>query len=247
MHIRHIPRTLSTAAVAGGAALLLAAAPAQAVINIPDGATVERDSVSVITFRVLDGCDGAATDAIEVTIPDSIRNVQPQAVPGWTLEVETVDEGSDAERITSVRWSGGPLPDGQFADFGMRARFPDVEGAIDFPTTQFCGLTEVRWDGEGGNSDYPAPRAGVGPSLGARDQVDLAQNVEALRGDVTSLQEELSGADPTSVSNRVAGIEDRIPELVDRMNRLADRIKALEEAAADGADSTGTDAPGDGS
>lgn len=234
MDIRHIHRTLSTAAVTGGAALLLAAAPAQAVINIPDGATVERDSVSVITFRVLDGCDGEATDAIEVTIPESLRSVEPEAVPGWTLEVVTENEGSDDERISTVRWSGGPLPDGQFADFGMRAHFPDVEGAIDFPTTQFCGLTEVRWDGESGNSDNPAPRAGVGPSLGARDQVDLAQNVETLRSDVDSLQEELSGVDPTSVRNRVEDIENRIPELVNRMNRLADRIKALEAAAGNG-------------
>lgn len=236
MNIRHIPRILSTGAAISGAALLFAAAPAQAVINIPDGATVGRDSVSVVTFRVLDGCAGEATDAIEITIPDSIRNVQPQAVPGWTLEVETEDEGTEDERITTVRWSGGPLPDGQFADFGMRAQFPDIEGVVDFPTTQFCGLTEVRWDGEGGNSDNPAPRVGVGPSLGARDEVDLAQNVEALLGDVASLQEELSGVNPANIRTRVADIEDRIPELADRMNRLADRIKALEEAATDGTD-----------
>ena len=238
MDARRFHHTLTAVALTGGAALLLAA-PAQASINIPYGATVQRDSVSVITFRVLDGCEGEATDAIEVTIPDSIRNVQPEAVPGWTLELEKQDEGTDDERVTTVRWSGGPLPAGQFADFGMRAHFPDMEGAIDLPTLQRCGLTEIRWDGETGNSENPAPRVGVGPKLGAREEVDLAQNVEALRVDVANLNDELSGVDPATVRDRVADIEDRIPELVERMNRLADRITALEEAAGTGAEPVG--------
>lgn len=226
----------SRGAIAGAiGALALVAMPASATINIPEGGAVQQGSVSVITFRVLDGCAGEPTDTIEVTIPPLVTNVTPEAVPGWVLEVEyeggetsTGGRPREDSTVTSVRWSGGVLAAGTFADFAMRAQFPDEEVAISFPVVQRCGDVAVTWDGDRG-SEQAAPSVAVGPDVGARETVRLAEAVESLQTDVTGLQEELSGIDPTNLRSRVRDVEGRLSEVVDRTDQLADLISRLEE------------------
>ena len=106
------------------------------------------------------GCDGAATDTLEVQIPVGVTSVKPKLMAGWTIETETapVPEASMAPDaspaaghseeeavITLVRWSGGSLPDSQYADFQLRAVFPETPGTVAFPTIQRCGDAEVAW------------------------------------------------------------------------------------------------------
>lgn len=230
-------RALTLAAAAGA----LVAMPAAANVNIPEGGAVARDSVSIIHLRVLDGCEGEATDRLEVEIPSSVRNPIPEAVPGWTVELETADGETRApaevgadETVSLVRWSGGPLPAGQLMDFGVRAYFPDDAGAtLAFPVTQACGLTEIRWDGEQG-SDNAAPRVAIGDHVGQRELGELEDTVRQLADDIALLSDQVSGDADGSVESRLGQVETRVderfPEIVDRMNRLADRIKALEES-----------------
>lgn len=239
----------SALAVAAG----LVAVPAAANVNIPEGGAVARDSLSVIHLRVLDGCDGEATDRLEIEMPESVRNVTPAAVDGWTVEVETTtgddaetgeakstaDVGDD-EEVTLIRWTGGPLPAGQLQDFGMRLHFPDEAGtSLAFPVTQACGLTEIRWDGEQG-SDNPAPRVAIGNHVGQRELGEIEDTVRVLSEDVSKLGEELRGVNPSNLQRRMAEVESRVderfPEVVARMDRLADRISALEESQDDSAE-----------
>jgi len=231
-----LARATALAACAG-----LFAAPVGANVNIPEGGAVERGSFSVVHLRVLDGCDGEATDSIAMGIPRSVEAVTPEAVPGWTVEVETAGDDDMAEtkepvdvtgdeRITLVRWTGGPLPAGQFMDFGFRAQFPDEDGAtVAFPVTQTCGLTEIRWDGDK-DADNAAPLVAVGDHVGQRELGDLADTVAGLA-------QQLEGVDPAALQGRLGEVEgrvdERLPEMVDRMDRLANRIKALEEAGAE--------------
>jgi uncharacterized protein YcnI len=230
----------------------LLAVPVAANVNIPEGGAVARDGVSVINVRVLDGCEGEATDRIEVQIPEAVSGVVPAHVPGRSVEVETAAaeetdaesdgaettaEIADDENVTLVRWTGGPLPAGQFMDFGMRAYFPDEAGmTVAFPVVQGCGLTEIVWDGER-DSENPAPLVSIGNHVGQRDLGELQDTVETLSADLTSLTEQLEGVDPTTLQGRLGDVESRIderlPELVERMNRLADRIGALEEPTDD--------------
>lgn len=228
-------RHMSLAAtVAAMTTIGLVGGPATATINIPDGGTVQRDSVSVITFRVLDGCEGASTDAIEVTIPENVSNVQPEAVPGWVLEyvlddgerVSAIGEADPDRSITAVSWSGGVLPDSTFGDFGMRAQFPDEETLIRFPVVQRCGEISLEWDGDG-DSERPAPAVAVGPDVNAREEVEFAQAVEDLQADVAALgedlaalqelvarnQDELSGVNLDNLRGRVSDVEDRVSAL----------------------------------
>ena len=241
--IRPSRRIVGAASLATAMAALVAM-PAGANVNIPEGGAVARDSISVIHLRVFDGCDGQATDGLEVEIPESVRNVTPAAVPGWSVEVETASgetmapaEVAEGERVTAVSWSGGPLPAGQLMDFGLRAYFPDEAGAtLAFPVTQTCGLTEVRWDGEQG-TDNAAPLVAIGNHVGQRELGELEDTVRGLSDEVAQLRDELTGDADTSIESRLAAVQarvdERFPEIVDRMNRLADRISALEEPSPD--------------
>ena len=129
-------------AVGLSAAMLIAfAAPVLGEnVNIPEGGAVTPGSVFVINFQVQAGCDGLPMDTLEVTIPEAVDNPLPEDVPGWTVESETAPASDGTSRVSLVRWSGGLLEDGAFAEFGLRAGFPDEPGStIEFPVVQRCG------------------------------------------------------------------------------------------------------------
>ncbi len=78
------------------------------------------------TFRVpAQGCEGTATTAIRVKIPDGVIGVKPMPKPGWTLAT-TVSKYPKAydlyhrkvnEGVTEIVWSGGKLPDDWYDEF----------------------------------------------------------------------------------------------------------------------------------
>jgi uncharacterized protein YcnI len=225
------PHLISAAAVSA-VMLMVLAAPAQGV-RIPEGGVVQPDSTFVIHFRVIEGCDGSPTDMLEVTIPESVGNPIPEAVPGWVVETETVPtEGQDAEPRTSlVRWTGGPLEDGQLLEFGLRLRFPDEPGAVlEFPAVQRCGPDiEQAWTGA--DEAFPVPTVVLAERLSERDLVALDESLDALVAEVAELRTQIRGVDAVNLRSRVNDSESATEELAKRLDRLAGRIRVLEEAA----------------
>ena len=145
-------------AVTGASLLAAMALPASAHVGIIDGDAVPGGGHgSVITLRIGHGCEGAATDSIEVRIPEGVTNVRPEWVPGWTIETESragsqasaapdVSAGHDgATEVGIVRWSGGPVLDTQYADLRLMAVFPETPGVLWFPVLQRCGDAESAW------------------------------------------------------------------------------------------------------
>jgi uncharacterized protein YcnI/copper(I)-binding protein len=107
-------------------------------------------------LKVPHGCDGQATQAIRVQIPEGVIGVKPMPKPGWTLEVKrgayaksyqshgkTVSEGA-----REIVWSGGSLPDDNYDEFTfvgfVTSDFASGD-TIRFPTIQQCTGTEARW------------------------------------------------------------------------------------------------------
>lgn len=223
------PKRLIRGTVAAGA-LALVAAPAAAV-NIPEGGAVTPDSVFVIHFQVQEGCDGAATDALEVTIPAQVSNPLPEAVPGWDVAVDTLDDESsdgDADALTIVRWTGGSLQDGAFAEFGLRARFPDEPGAsIAFPVVQRCGLVERIWSGSDGDS--PAPTVTLTERFGPRDLVELNDSVAALSSQVEEMDAELGTVDVPNLRSRVSDTENAIDDVMSQLDELQKQVASLQD------------------
>ena len=113
-------------------------------------------------FRIGHGCAGSATTALRVEIPEGLSGVKPQPKPGWSLRIDHAPlarpvrgEGGRmlTERVSALTWTGGPLPDDQWDEFGVSARLPSTPGVLYFPAVQTCGRGEVRW------TDLPVPGA----------------------------------------------------------------------------------------
>lgn len=107
-------------------------------------------------LRVPHGCDGKATIAVRVQIPEGVIAVKPMPKPGWTLQTkkgkyeksyqlygQAVTDG-----VKEVDWSGGSLPDEFYDEFVFRgtlaADFP-VGQTLYFPVVQECDGAVERW------------------------------------------------------------------------------------------------------
>lgn len=80
------------------------------------GGTPTAGTSSTLMFRPGHGCDGDATNALTITIPDGIAAtaVKAQPKPGWKL----------SRTANTITWSSGELPDDQFDEFGLRVSWP---------------------------------------------------------------------------------------------------------------------------
>ncbi len=129
-------------------------------------------------LRVSHGCAGSATTALRLEVPSELVTVRPQPKPGWTLRIEHAPlatpvkgEGGRTltERVSTITWSGGPLPDDEWDEFGISAKLPARTGPLYLPVVQSCGRTEVRWsdtlvhDQPGLPLAHPAPQVMLGP------------------------------------------------------------------------------------
>jgi uncharacterized protein YcnI len=178
---------LRTSMAAATAVALLAAAPAAAHVTIDPGEG-PADGYATLQVQVPHGCDGSATRAIRVQIPESVPSVTPQVHPGW--EVTTKDGPKDAvelhgETVTrgveEVVWTAadaGPLPDGRLDLFGMSVKLPAGKAgdAVYFPTVQECVKGSSGWiqiPGAGESEDdleSPAPAVMVTAADGGHGQ-----------------------------------------------------------------------------
>jgi uncharacterized protein YcnI len=128
--------------LAAAAALITTAAPvsAHAGINLY-GAKATAGGYGAFFVRIPHGCEKLPTDTIEVAIPSGFSAVRPQQVAGWNAE--TVQDAAGV--VVSVKWSGGSLPDSQFADFGINVKYPTAAGKYPIPVIQYCGTASSAW------------------------------------------------------------------------------------------------------
>jgi periplasmic copper chaperone A len=106
-----------------------------------------------ITFGFQHGCDGAATTALRIQVPEGVSDITLEPVEGFTPNVSDTEFG----------WSGGSVPDGEEAAFTATAQLTGEEGdVIAFPTIQQCGDVEEAWveppeTSTGDESTNPSP------------------------------------------------------------------------------------------
>jgi len=149
------------------ALLLATATPAAAHVTI-DLAEVPANGVSRIALRVPHGCAGAATNAIEVALPEGIAMARPMPKPGWEIAIEmrplerplATAHGLVREAPGAIAWRGGPLPDAHYEEFVLLIRTPDRPGAmLAFPVMQRCeGGASHAWT-ELAEPGQPRPRS----------------------------------------------------------------------------------------
>lgn len=144
--------------------------------------TLERSEAPVgipykAAMRVPHGCDGTATTAIRVKIPDGVVAVKPMPKPGWTVSTlkgkysKTYDYFHNAklsEGVLEVSWSGGKLSDEHYDEFvfqGFLSGSLETGKTIYFPVVQECEKGAHRWieiPAEGKSvGDYKEPAPGL--------------------------------------------------------------------------------------
>jgi len=160
--------------------LVCAAALLATTVTASAHVTLETQDAAVgstykAVLRVPHGCDGKATVAMRVKIPEGFIAAKPMPKPGWALKTvkgkyakaytlygEAVSEG-----VQEIDWTSGKLPDDFYDEFVLRgtlaADLPPGE-TLYFPVVQECeGGAVERWiqipqAGQNeGNLETPAP------------------------------------------------------------------------------------------
>jgi uncharacterized protein YcnI len=221
-------RKLAALSLLTTALLLTSSAPAAAITFIVEDEVVSSPGRELIHVRVqqppveLGICEGLPADRVEVRIPDGVYAVLAEAVPGWTMETE-VSEGDEyevfgqtqTERVSVVRWTGGPIPENGFLDFGIYAVFTETREALPFPVIEGCGPEEQTWtevadDGQDRSDlEAPAPVVDVIPQP-TTDLPTLQAAVDDLRGQVDQLRGQVEEAPGPALRERVAELQERL-------------------------------------
>jgi uncharacterized protein YcnI len=132
-------------------------------------------------LRVPHGCDGSATTAIRIRLPEGVVGVKPMPKPGWKLETVTgkypktytLRGAKLSEGVTEIAWSGGNLADAHYDEFvftGAIAEELQPGRTIYFPVVQECQKGVHRWieipaGGHGGGHGHDGPEPAPGLKL----------------------------------------------------------------------------------
>lgn len=171
------------AIAATGALTLAAIASAHAHASLEKREAAPGGYKAVI--RIPHGCDGQATNAVRVELPEGYIDAKPQPKAGWDLAIETGDyartyklHGRDVSSGAKiVTWSGGSLPDEHYDEFVLSGTLSGVEAgqSLFFKTVQACADGEIAWDaipaaGQNPHSlDHPAPGLTVVAASGGHE------------------------------------------------------------------------------
>ncbi|MBB2972086.1 DUF1775 domain-containing protein [Mesorhizobium sp. RMAD-H1] len=144
-------------------------------------ATLEQDEAKAgsaykAILRVPHGCDGKATTAVTLKLPEGFVSAQPMPKPGWKTEVVKGDyqkaytvHGKEVRSgITEVRWTNGNLPDDFYDEFVVVGKLAnlDKDTVLYFPATQLCGAdASVAWTEIPAEGQDPHDLKGPAPQL----------------------------------------------------------------------------------
>ncbi|MFZ6870511.1 YcnI family protein [Undibacterium sp. Di27W] len=134
-------------------------------------ATANAGAYHKLTFKIGHGCEGSATTAVKVSIPESVSGAKPMPKAGWKIDTSilplSVPYNSHGKTISQdvreVSWTGGPLPDAHYDEFAIQVKLPEKAGKVYFKVTQLCEKGRLDWveipaDGQAGKSlKAPAP------------------------------------------------------------------------------------------
>lgn len=142
---REVTRLLAAAALP----LLVVglAAPASAHVTITPSTTA-AGARAVLDVRVPHGCDGSATTAVTIRIPEQIDTVTPSPSTSWDQELETESRGDEVgERVVAVTYrTDAPLSDDREDVVELSVELPEAKGTtLVFPTIQTCEQGEAAW------------------------------------------------------------------------------------------------------
>lgn len=135
-------RRATLSGLAATVLVVLGSTTATAHVTI-DPSTTAAGATAVLRVEIPHGCDGSATTAVSIRMPQEVADVTASGTERWA-----VDQAPDRLTYTTDQ----PLPDGEHAELEFSVRLPDEAGAtLVFPVVQQCEEGEAAWTevGEG--------------------------------------------------------------------------------------------------
>lgn len=166
-----IPFVRSACALAAGTLLALGAPIAASAHVTIDPGNATAGSYTVITVKVPNESETAATNRVELTLPAEtpFASVRYVPVPGWTAELVTetlpepvmVGDREVTDAVTSVIWTadaGSEIQAGQLQLFPLSVGPVPDTGSIVMPADQtYTDGEVVSWSEAGEDTEHPAP------------------------------------------------------------------------------------------
>ena len=171
-------------------------------------ATLEQKTAQIgqttkITLRVPHGCDGEATNAVRIDLPEGVYVAEPMPKAGWTLETVKGDYAmpynNHGTKVTNgvktIIWSKGNLPSDWYDEFTFRAAIKGTpDEVLYFPAVQECANGVADWTDTSGSHDLPNPAPKLtlvagedthGHDMAEMKHHDAMASGEAVVGDLT--------------------------------------------------------------
>ncbi|WP_225826031.1 YcnI family protein [Streptomyces naphthomycinicus] len=185
-------RRAGTVTAVAAASVLLAAGAASAHVTVHPESYAKGATDGVLTFRVPNEEDSAATTKVQVFLPTDhpVLGVLVRPRDGWTAKVTTTklktpvktDDGTVTEAASAVTFTGGRIGAGSYEDFDVAfGQLPEDTGRLVFKTLQtYSDGKVVRWIEEPADGDdpenpapvleltSPAPAASAAPAAPAK-------------------------------------------------------------------------------
>lgn len=136
----------------------------------------EVGSYVAATLQVPHGCDGKATNEVQIKLPEGFISAKPMPKAGWDVEVITGDyqksydnHGTEVKSgPVEIRFKNGDLPDNFYDTFTVYGKIAagDPATGLAFPTVQLCGTDgKVAWDQIAAPGQDPHDLDGPAPVL----------------------------------------------------------------------------------
>ncbi|MFD8031636.1 YcnI family protein [Streptomyces sp. NPDC059717] len=150
-------RRAGTVAALTAVGVLTAAGAAFAHVTVHPESYAKGATDGVLTFRVPNEEDTAATTKVQVFLPtdNPVLGVLVAPRDGWTAQVTTTklktpvktDDGTITDAVSEITWSGGRIRHGQYQDFDVAfGQLPEDTDQLTFKTLQtYSDGNVVRW------------------------------------------------------------------------------------------------------
>jgi uncharacterized protein YcnI len=134
-------------------ALAMALAPWAAAHVSIDPPSAPAGRTQKLSFSIGHGCQGSATNAVTIHLPDGVLAAKPMPKAGWSVTTAEAPLAAPVQlhgkainsAVRDITWKGGPLPDAMFDEFTLQARLPDAPGKLYFKVTQLCEQGRLDW------------------------------------------------------------------------------------------------------
>ncbi|KPI23478.1 nuclear export factor GLE1 [Actinobacteria bacterium OK074] len=223
--IRTTLRRTGVVGALAAAGVLTAAGVASAHVTVHPESYAKGATDGVITFRVPNEEDTAATTKVQFYLPTDhpILGVLVSPENGWTAQVTNTklktpvktDDGTITDAVSEITFTGGRIKVGQYQDFNVAfGQLPDDTDSLTFKALQtYSDGNVVRWIEEAQKGDEepedPAPTLKLtakGTAESDSSATDATTTATSAAADTTKASDSDSTARGLGIAGLVVGV-----------------------------------------